>query len=634
MRNRNNSRILAACLVAALLILGLSTFSKERSEIDPRYQWDLSDLYPDRDAWMEAKADLEKRIPVLAGYKGKLGESAGTFYTALSTGSDVVKDFSKLYSYASMNYDQDTRVSESDELRQMARRLAVDFSAATSFMSPEILELGPEKVNAFVAEDPRLKDYVPYLDDILRMKPYTLDPKSENLLAQAGNLAGASRDLYGIFTNADMPYPEVTLSDGETVRLDAASYTKYRAVPNREDREKVFKAFWTTYNEYRRTFGTSLGGHMKTHVFNKDVRGFDSCLQASLSNYNIPVEVYEQLISDVHSNLPTLHRYLKLFQRMLEVEDLKYSDLYAAVIKDVEMDFTPDDAMKTCLAAFKPLGPKYVSTLGDGFDSRWIDFYPTTGKRSGAYSNGSCYDVHPYELLNFMGGYDDVSTLAHEAGHSMHSYLSNKNQPYVTADYSIFVAEVASTLNEAFLMDHMLEKYTDDDIRLFLLGQRLDGYRQTLFRQTLFAEFEWRIHQMAEEGTPLTGDSMNELYLGLLKKYYGHDEGVCTIDELYAVEWAYIPHFYYNFYVYQYATSLTASTSIFNRIKAEMAKGDNKTRDAYVKMLSSGSTKYPIDLLKGVGCDMTTSEPFNTSMMQMNKIMDEIEAILDKKGAK
>jgi len=634
MRNRNTAQILAACLLAALLSLGLSAFARERADIDDKYKWDLSDLYADTEAWTAAKAELEKQIPVVAGFQGRLGESAGTFYEALSTGSDVVKEFSKLYSYASMLYDQDTRVSESNELLQMARKVAVDFSAATAYMSPEILGLGPDKVNGFVAAEPRLKDYVPYLDDILRAKPYTLDPRSEEILAQAGNLYGAPREIYGIFTNADMPYPEVTLGSGEKVRLDAAAYTKYRAAPNREDREKVFQAFWTTYNAYRRTLGTSLNGHVKTHVFSKDVRGYDSCLQAALFGYNIPTAVYEQLIDDVHANLPTLHRYLRLFQRMLGVDGLKYSDLYASVIEEVDLEFTPDQAMETCIAAFKPLGPEYTAILQDGFNSRWVDFYPTEGKRSGAYSNGSCYDVHPYELLNFMGGYDDVSTLAHEAGHSMHSYLSNKNQPYITADYSIFVAEVASTLNEALLMDHMLDKYQDDDTRLFLLGQRLDGYRQTLFRQTLFAEFEWRIHQMVEQGLPLTGDSLNKLYLDLLRKYYGHEEGVCPIDDLYAVEWAYIPHFYYNFYVYQYATSLTASTSIFNRIKAEAAKGETKTRDAYVKMLSSGSSKYPIDLLKEVGCDMTTSEPFNAAMAQMNKIMDEMEAILDKKAGK
>ncbi|MEW5765922.1 MAG: M3 family oligoendopeptidase, partial [Acidobacteriota bacterium] len=353
----------------------------------------------------------------------------------------------------------------------------------------------------------------------------------------------------------------------------------------------------------------------------------------SLDRNNIPVEVYKQLIADVHRNLPVLHRYLKLRQKMMGVDQLRYEDLYASIIQEVDLQYTPEEAMKLTLEACAPLGPEYMAALKKGYESGWVDFMPSTGKRSGAYSNGSVYDVHPFQLLNFMGTYEDVSTLAHESGHSMHSYLSNKKQPYITADYSIFVAEVASTLNENLLLHHMLKNTQDDATRLYLLGSALDNMRQTLFRQTLFAEFEMTIHEMAERGETLSGDNMSALYLKLLKEYYGSDQGVCAVDDLYGVEWAYIPHFYYNFYVYQYATSLTASTYIADRIRQEAAapKPATKARDAYIGLLSAGSSKYPIDVLKDAGVDMTTSAPFDAAMREMTRIMDEIEGILSKK---
>jgi oligoendopeptidase F len=324
------------------------------------------------------------------------------------------------------------------------------------------------------------------------------------------------------------------------------------------------------------------------------------------------------------------------------VDQLRYEDLYASIIKDVDLQYTPEQAMDLTLKACAPLGKTYVDDLKKGYDTRWVDFMPSKGKKSGAYSNGAAYDVHPYQLLNFMGGYDDVSTLAHESGHSMHSFLSNTHQPYITADYPIFVAEVASTCNENLLLHYMLDKETKDDAtRLFLLGSYLDGLRQTLFRQTLFAEFELKIHERAEAGDSLTGDNLTKLYLSLLKEYYGDAQGVCKVDDLYGVEWAYIPHFYYNFYVYQYATSLVASTSIANMIReeasAQKASGkqqpSTKARDAYITMLSSGSSKYPIDLLKAAGVDMTTSAPFTAAMKEMNTVMDQIEAILNKQAA-
>jgi oligoendopeptidase F len=352
-------------------------------------------------------------------------------------------------------------------------------------------------------------------------------------------------------------------------------------------------------------------------------------MEASLFGPNVPPSVYRQLLADVHRNLPTLHRYLRLRKRMMGLDALRYEDLYAPILKRVDLHYTPEQAMELTLEAVKPLGPEYVEALRKGFADRWVDFYPTPGKRSGAYSTG-VYGVHPFQLQNFNDIYEDVTTLAHESGHSMHTYLSYQKQPYVTADYVTFVAEVASTLNENLLLHTMLDRTQDKDTRLFLLGTALDNLRGTLFRQTLFAEFELQVHELAEKGEPITGEKLTQLYLKLCRTYYGHAQGVCKVDDLYGVEWTYIPHFYSPFYVFQYATSMVASSSIAASIRAETSgpARSTKARDAYLGMLSSGSSKYPMDLLRGAGVDMSTPAPFAAAMKEMNSIMDEMEKLL------
>ncbi len=611
---------------------GAPALAQERGSAPDKYKWDLTQLYKDQASWEAAKDAFAKRIPEIASYKGRLGESAALFYSALDTFAEMDKELSKLYSYASFSYDLNTRDSAAQQRAQAIGQVAGDFGTAVSYMTPEILAVGEEKISAFVKAEPKLKPFMPFLGNILRMKAHTLSPAEERIAALAqSKMGGAPGSIYNVFTNAEMPYPEVTLSTGEKIRMDAQAYTKYRALGDRADRDLVFKEFWDKYGEFKRTLGTTLYNAVKAHTFTKEARHYDSCLQAALDRDNIPTTVYTQLIADVNANLPTLHRYLKLRQRMMGVDQLRYEDLYADIVKGVDRDYTADEAMKLVLAAVAPLGKEYQETLANGFyNERWVDFFPAQGKRSGAYSSGSVYDLHPYELLNYMGRYEDVSTLAHESGHSMHSYLSNTHQPYVSADYSIFVAEVASTCNENLLLHYMLDNTKDDATRLSLLGNYLDGLRQTLFRQTLFAEFELKIHEMVEHGQPLTGDSLNALYLGLLRKYYGEKEGFCKIDDRYGVEWAYIPHFYRNFYVFEYATSIVASTSIANAIRQEESakKPSVKARDAYLKMLSSGSSEYPVQLLKDAGVDMTTSVPFGAAMREMNSVMDEMDAIL------
>jgi oligoendopeptidase F len=390
----------------------------------------------------------------------------------------------------------------------------------------------------------------------------------------------------------------------------------------------VFKEFWGAIDDYRQTLGVSLYSSIKKDIFYTRVRGYDSSLHSALDVNNIPVDVYHSLIDNVNKNLDSFHRYLKIKKRMLRVDALKYSDLYAPTVKDVDLQYTIDEAKALVLESCEPLGKAYTDVVEYGFSNRWVDVYPTEGKRSGAYSSGGAFDVHPYILLNFNGKYGDVSTLAHELGHTMHSYLSNKNQPYPLADYSIFVAEVASTLNEALLRDLMMQKIKDDDVRLSLLMEYLDGIKGTVFRQTQFAEFELKIHEIAEKDKPLTADVLTEVYAKILKKYYGHEKGITLIEDHVTVEWAYIPHFFYNFYVFQYATSFTASTALAEKVI-------NKEKGAVenvLTFLSSGGSRYPIDLLKEAGVDMATSEPFDKTMAAMNRTMDEIEKILEKKG--
>ena len=422
---------LARAVAAVSLVSSLGTapaHATERSEIAAQYTWNLADLYASDSAWLAAKDSLAKRLPEVAALRGHLGDSSESLKKAIVLLADFRKDLSRLYSYASQKRDEDTRVSANAEKVQAMEQLGVEFSSASSFFAPELLALEPAKLKSLLAKA-ELKPYKFLLDDVLRRRAHTLSAGEEQVVAEAGNIADAGQNAYSMFTNADFPYAEVTLGDGKKVRLDASAYTKYRASKNRDDRLKVFHTFWGEYQKYTRTLGTTLYAQVKSHIFDKRVHRFGSSLEAALFYDNIPTAVYRQLITDVHKNLPTLHRYLALRQRMLGQTTLAYEDLYAPLVKGSDTTYTPEQGMDMTLRAVAPLGADYGAALRKAFDSRWSDFLPSTGKRSGAYSNGSAYDVHPYQLLNFMGQYEDVSTLAHESGHSMHSYLTNKTQP-------------------------------------------------------------------------------------------------------------------------------------------------------------------------------------------------------------
>ena len=599
---------------------------RDRNKIPDEYKWDLKELYGSDREWRAQKEKLAGELPELRKFQGTLSSSPSRLAEALETQSRFEKELSRLFSYAFMISDQDTRISSYQAMRQEMIQLGSVMGTETAFIEPEILVIDSATIQLFLSEEPRLNVYRHYLEDIERHRTHTLSKEEEKLLAGASVMASGPGTVYGIFSDADFPYPSVTLSDG-TVKLDKANYTLYRSSQNREDRQKVMDAFFSALGKYRATFGSMMNSNVQTALYYAHARHYDTSLEASLDGPNIPVSVYSRLVEGVNRNLATFHRYLKLRMRMMGLPELHYHDLYAPLVSEVDTKYAVAESERNVLAALAPLGSDYAAGTKRAFTERWIDMYPNEGKSSGAYSSGEAYDVHPYMLLNYNGKYEDMSTLAHELGHTMHSYYSNRTQPFPLAAYSIFVAEVASTFNEALLNDYMLKQTKDDATRLSLLGNYLEGIKGTVFRQTQFAEFELRMHEMAGKGQPLTGDALSDLYSEIVKKYYGHNQGTCIVDDYVAHEWAFIPHFYNPFYVFQYATSFTASSALSEKVLS----GDAQTTERYLKFLSSGKSKYPIELLKDAGVDMTTDEPLDLTVKKMNRVMDDMERLLDKK---
>ncbi len=615
----------------AVLVSSGAAQERDRTRIADRYTWNLADIYPTDSAWRAAKDAFAQRLPSLGQYRGRLASSASTLADALVLQSDLSKTLSRLYTYAGLLADQDTRDATHQGMKQeMVQQLSA-FGAEAAYIEPEILKIDRQTLERFIASEGRLGVYRFHLEDVARRAAHTLTDSEEKLLADATPVDATPGNVYNIFTNADFPYPEVTLSDGRHVTLDQAAFTAERGAPNRADRQLVMSSFFGALGKFSNTFGTTMDGEVQKVRFVAKARKYGSNLESELDGPNIPTTVYTRLIDGINTHLSTFHRYLKLRKRMMKLDELHYYDLYAPLVASVTLEYTPEQAQRNVLDAVAPLGPDYAAVLKRAFSERWIDLFPTAGKASGAYSDGGAYDVHPYMLINYNGKYDDMSTLAHELGHTMQSYLSNKAQPYPLADYPIFVAEVASTFNEQLLVRHMLDTITDEDTRLSLLGSFLENAKGTLFRQAQFAEFELRMHEMAEKGEPITGEALSKLYLDITKKYYGNDEGVCIVDPYIANEWSYIPHFYRDFYVFQYATSFTASSALVEKVTAGGDAG-RQARDKYLAFLAAGGSKYPIDLLKDAGVDMTTDEPLDLAVRQMNRVMDEMEQILTRRG--
>ena len=624
---RTNKMMFVLSLLLVLIFNLEIVGQTDRSEIDEKYKWNLTDVYKTEDSWKEAKEKLVKQLPEMEKFKGKLTLSASNLLDCFELSDKITREASKLFLYANMPSDIDTRNMKYSGMKKELQQLFTDYSSKVAFISPEILSTDWSVIEGFIKEEPKLKIYEKGLKDLFRQEKHTLSELEERILALSNMATGTASSVYSTFQNAEMPNPEVTLSTGEKAVLSSAGYSKHRATSNREDRELVFKGFWTNYKKFQATFGETLSGQVKARLYKATARNYKSSLEAALDPKNIPTEVYHSLIKNVNKNLPAFHRYLSIKKRMMGLDTLKYLDIYAPSVKGVELKYNYEEGQKIILEAFKPLGKSYTSIVEKAFNERWIDVYPTNGKRSGAYSGGT-YDTAPYILLNYNGLYGDVSTTAHELGHTMHSYLSNKNQPYPTANYTIFVAEVASTFNEVLLFDYMMKTITNDNVKLSLLMERLDGFKGTLFRQTQFAEFELKMHEAAQAGKPLTGEALSDIYMDIVKRYYGHDKGICFVDDYINMEWAYIPHFYYNFYVYQYSTSFTASNSLAEKVLNK----EEGALENYLAFLSSGGSDDPIELLKKAGIDMTGSEAFDKTIVSMTRVMDEIEKILDKKG--
>jgi oligoendopeptidase F len=587
--------------------------------------WRLEDIYEDRSAWEREMESLASAPSEIARFRGRLAEGPDLLLECLDLYHSTVERLYRASSWASMRYHEDTRVGETAEMEQRARLAGTAISEAASFIDPEILAIGEEKVRAWIVERPDLQVYAHGLDDLLRRAPHTLSPAEEQIIAMSGLLTDAPYSVYGMLANADMPWPVIRLSDGSDERLDQSAYARLRVSPDRSDRERVFDAFWGTWSSYTRTFGATLYAQMKRDMFRARVRKYPSSLAAALDGDRIPEEVYRTLIEESNAGLPVLHRYFRLRARMLGIEDLQYFDIYPPLVAS-ERKFGIDEAKEIVLDSVGILGPEVRSIISEGFSDRWMDVYPSPGKRPGAYMNGHVYAVHPYVLMNYTDDYRSVSTLAHEWGHALHSCMANRSQEFVNAGYSIFTAEVASTFVEALLLNHMLGEADSDDQRIFFLGHALEGLRGTFFRQTMFAEFELAIHEAVEGGEALSGDRLTSMYAEIVRRYHGHDEGVLTVADAYTVEWAYIPHFYYDFYVYQYATSEAASALLSERVLS----GEEGAVESFLDLLRAGGSDYPYDLMVRAGVDLAEPEPYRALLRRMEAIMDEIEELLDR----
>ena len=590
-----------------------------------RYEWDLTDIYADASDWQSALDQVSLRITEFQNLKGSLGVNAQSFLRVMSEYSDLNKEAARVYVYTSLQRDADQREPEAQARFGLARQMYTDLTAGLSWINPELLKIGEDKVNRFFEEESDLADYEFLVRDILRQSPHTLDEATEAILAQAGMILSSPSQIYQNYANADIPWPEVTLSEGETVLLNQSGYGLWRASANREDRKLVFDTFWQTWQQYADGMGATLASEVQSNVFSARVRNHEGVLANNLFDDGLPPEIYTQLVAQVNEALPTFHRYLQLRGTMLGIEDLRYYDIYPPLVNVNTGVFDLKRSQDITFEALRPFGDEYLSLLDLGLQQNWMHSHPQPGKRSGAYMNGSVYDVHPYVLLNHNDDYESMSTFAHEWGHAVHSLLANANNPYETAGYSTFIAEMASTINEILLQEYMIANAKTREEQLFYLGGALEQIRGTFFRQTMFAEFELAIHQAAERGEPLTGPRLTEIYGELLKRYHGHDIGILTIDDLYTVEWAFIPHFYRDFYVFQYATSISGAAWFAEQFLA----GDENVRDAFIRVLSAGGSDYPHNiLLNEAGLDMTLPESYDPILRRMDSLMDRIEALL------
>lgn len=592
----------------------------KRDQIPEEKTWKLEDIFKTDDDWNKEFEEVKGLIPQITEYQGKLHESADTLYNLLTLQDEIANRVGKLFTYAHMRYDQDTTNSHYQELNTRAENLLTQVGSAMSYIDPEILAMEEGKVDQFLKEKEELKLYEHALNEITRSRPHTLSEKEEALLAQSSEVMSNPSQTFGMLNNADLTFPTIKDEDGNEVDLTHGRYLRFLQSKDRSVRKAAFEAMYDTFGNFKNTFSSTLSGAVKHHNFSAKVRNYDSARHSALDKNNIPEKVYDNLVDAVNDRLPALHRYVDLRKEVLGIDELHMYDLYADLVPDVDMDIPYEEAQELVLKGLQPLGQEYLDIVKDSYTSRWIDVEENKGKRSGAYSSGT-YGTNPYILLNWQNNLNNLFTLAHELGHSVHSYYTTNNQPYRYGNYSIFVAEVASTCNEALLNDYLLKETTDEKRKLYLLNHFLEGFRGTVFRQTMFAEFEHDIHKREQNGEALTADKLTELYHDLNKKYFGDN---IVVDDEIGLEWARIPHFYYNYYVYQYATGYSAATALADQILKE---GDSAV-DRYKGFLKAGSSDFPIEVLKHAGVDMTSKDPIEAALDVFEEKLAEFEKLV------
>lgn len=594
----------------------------ERKDINEESKWNLNDIYKNDEEWEKDFKWIAERILDYQKFSGKLSESAETLLECFRFDDEINIKLERLHLYSTLSKDSDLRISKYNSMDDRVRSLYSKVGAASSFIRPELLSIPDEKLLSLIDSNVELKIYRHSIEDLLRSKKHTLTIAEEKILAMASELAMTPYNTFSIFTNADLKLPSVKDETGNVVELSHARFYSAMYSKNREYRERVFKAYLVSFKDYVNTFTTLFNGNLKTNIFNARARNFDSALEAALHRNNIPVSVYQNLIESANKNLQPMHRWATLKKELLNIKELYPYDVYVTLFNsDKEKKYSYDEGVDIVLNSLKLMGDDYLSSLNKAFNNRWIDVYETKGKKSGAYSSGTTYGVHPYVLLNWTDLLNDVFTLTHEMGHNMHSYYTGKTQPYPYANYSIFLAEVASTFNESLLIDHLLEIADSKEEKLFLLERYLNNLTATFYRQVMFAEFEMIVYDRTEKGESLTSENLCELYRNTYQKYWG-SEMIVPEEEQYT--WSRIPHFYYNFYVFQYATGFAASEVLAKKVKTEGTPAVNK----YLQFIKSGSSDYPINILKAAGVDMNSPEPVKAVSERMSQVLDEMEKLL------
>ena len=591
----------------------------ERSEVEDAYKWDLASVYADDDDWEAAYEAVAERLPDLRAFEGRATEDGETLLAALERRDEVMRELSMVVAYARMRADEDTRDQTYQAMETRARSLASEASSAASFLEPAIQSLSSEELDGMVATTDGLERYDHYLDDVIRVAPHTRSAEVEALLSDLGEVLSAPGEVYNLLTNADMTFPTVERHEGDAVEITQSNFTRLLKNPHRPFRQDVYESFYEELSAVRNTLGTTLGKSVRADVKLARARNYDTAREAALDGPNVPVDVYDTVVDTVSDNLHVLHRHAELKRDVLDVEELRMWDLYMPLADTQSPDVPYEEATEHVVEAVAPLGDDYRSRVEAGIESRWIDVYENRGKQSGAYSGGT-YDTQPFILLNYQDDITDMFTLAHELGHSLHSELASEAQPYVYADYDIFVAEVASMVNETLLTYHLREAVEDETFRRHVLNEFVERFRSTLYRQTMFAAFEHEIHSISEDGQALTPDRLDEAYGELKRAFYAP----AVFDDYIDREWMRIPHFYYNFYVYQYATGMSAAVAIATRILEE---GEPAAED-YLDALRLGGSAYPLEVLRTAGVDMTTSAPIEAAVSAYDEALEEIESLL------